>query len=102
MLVRPVTMIMMMIPQKSDSQAPRRDPSLDDMIIRIIWHGYIIARSNSLGFPKPAGPRPETRLAGYKLNPVIQRLFPSNVATMLLRPTAPPRRGRAARKFIRL
>ncbi len=44
--------------------------------------------SDSLGFPEPAGPRPETRLAGYhdKLNPVIQRLFrvfPSNVATAL-------------------
>ncbi len=46
--------------------------------------------SNSLGFPKPAGPRSETRLAGYKLNPVIHRLFPF---TMLLRPMAPPRPG---------
>jgi hypothetical protein len=53
--------------------------------------------SNSLGrgFPKPAGPRPETLLAGYKLISVIHRLFPSNVAMMLLRPMAPPRRGGA-------
>jgi hypothetical protein len=51
---------------------------------------------NSLDFPRPAGPRPETRLAGYKPKGVIQRLFPSNVATMLLRPMAPPRRGGAA------
>ena len=41
--------------------------------------------SNSLVFPRPAGPRPETRPAGYKPKGVIQRLFPSNVATMLLR-----------------
>jgi hypothetical protein len=41
--------------------------------------------SNSLEFPKPAGPYPETRLAGYKPKGVIQRLFPSNVATMLLK-----------------
>ncbi len=30
--------------------------------------------SNSLGFPKPAGPRPETRLAGYKPKVGINRL----------------------------
>ncbi len=53
--------------------------------------------SNSLDFPRPAGPRPETQPAGYKPKGVIQRLFPSNLATMLLRPmsrrlaaTAPP------------
>ena len=57
--------------------------------------GWPQASSNSLGFPKPARQHPETRLAGYKLNPVIQRLFPSNVATALLRPMAPPRRLRA-------
>ncbi len=28
--------------------------------------------SNSLEFPKPAGPYPETRLAGYKPKGVIQ------------------------------
>ncbi len=28
-----------------------------------------------------AGQRPETRLAGYKLNPVIQRLYPSIAAS---------------------
>ncbi len=32
-------------------------------------------RSNSLGFPKPAGPRPETRLAGYKRKRAINRTF---------------------------
>ncbi len=52
--------------------------------------------SNSLEFPKPAGPCPETRLARYKQKGIIQRLFPSNVATMLLRPMAPPRSGGAA------
>ena len=31
-------------------------------------------RSNNLGFPRPAGPRPETRPAGYKPKGVIQRL----------------------------
>ncbi len=53
--------------------------------------------SCSLGFPKPAGPRPETRLAGYKPKGVIHslRLSPSNVATMLLRLMSPPRRLKA-------
>ncbi len=38
------------------------------------------ARSSySLGVPKPAGSRPETRLVGYKLNPVINTTFPSSV-----------------------
>jgi hypothetical protein len=32
--------------------------------------------SNSLGFPKPAGPRPETRLAGYKWKRAIDQNFP--------------------------
>ena len=31
-------------------------------------------QSDSLGFPRPAGPRPETRTAGYKPKGVIQRL----------------------------
>ncbi len=53
--------------------------------------------SSSLGFrvPKPAWPHPETRLAGYKRKRAIDQTFPSNVlvvATMLLRPMAPPRR----------
>ncbi len=42
--------------------------------------------SNSLEFPKPAGPRPGTRLAGYKPKGVIHRLYPSYVAMMLLLP----------------
>ncbi len=28
--------------------------------------GIVLVASNSLGFPKPGGLRPETRLAGYK------------------------------------
>jgi hypothetical protein len=31
---------------------------------------------NSLGFPKPAGPRPETRLAGYTRKRAIDQTFP--------------------------
>ncbi len=41
-----------------------------------------------MDFPKPVGPRPGTLLAGYKPKGVLLRLFPSNVATMLLRPMA--------------
>jgi hypothetical protein len=52
--------------------------------------------SNSLNFSKPAWQRPGTLLTGYKLKGVIHRLSPSNVATMLLRPMAPPRSSGAA------
>jgi hypothetical protein len=54
--------------------------------------------SNSLDFPKPAGlQRPGTQqAAGYKPKGVIQWLFLSNVATMLLSPMALPRSGGAA------
>jgi hypothetical protein len=43
----------------------------------------ILSNTGSLGFPKPAGPRPdsETRPARYKLNHWVERIFPSNVAT---------------------
>ncbi len=34
-------------------------------------------KSNSLEFPKPAGPCPETRLAGYKPKGAINQTFPS-------------------------
>jgi hypothetical protein len=37
-----------------------------------------LPRSNSVDFPKPAGPRPGTQLAGYKPKGVMQRLFPSS------------------------
>jgi hypothetical protein len=40
------------------------------------WREVFDPDSNSLGFPKPAGPRPETQLAGYKLNAVIYQTFP--------------------------
>ncbi len=54
------------------------------------FHGIslIYTMSNSLDFSKPAGTLP----AGHKPKGVIQRLFHSNVTTMLLRPMAPPRR----------
>ncbi len=55
----------------------------------------LLRTSNLLVFPKPAGSRPETVtwLAGYKRNlkRVIHRLFPCNVATVLLCPMPPSR-----------
>ncbi len=41
------------------------------------WQEHFFCDSNSLEFPKPAGPCPETRLARYKPKGVIQRLSPS-------------------------
>ncbi len=68
---------------------------MNDIYVLVHEHDH----SNSLGFPKPAGPRPETLLAGYKRKRAIDQTFPSgfqctehctqatlNVATMLLRP----------------
>ena len=37
---------------------------------------HTVTVSNSLGFPKPAGPRPETLLAGYKKKRAIDQTFP--------------------------
>ncbi len=34
--------------------------------VTVAAEAWPVTASNSLGFPKPAGPRPETRLAGYK------------------------------------
>ncbi len=52
--------------------------------------------SNSLGFPKPAGPRPETRLAGYKRKRAINRTFPFQCSHDAASPdgAASPRRRR--------
>jgi hypothetical protein len=68
---------------------PSRVPT---MSLSCVWP----VGSNSLDFPKPARPRPGTLPAGYKPIGVIQRLSPSNVATRLLRPMAPPLRGGVA------
>ncbi len=55
-------------------------------------------KSNSLGFPKPAAPRPETRLAGYKRNRAIDRTFSFQCSHDAASPdgaASPPRRGGA-------
>jgi hypothetical protein len=42
------------------------DDSDGPVRVRAAAPAAVAGASNSLGFPKPAGPRPETRLAGYK------------------------------------
>ena len=51
-------------------------------------HCCLPLRSNSLGFPRPAGPRPETRPAGHDDKPkgVIQRLSGGSESAALASP----------------